>query len=319
VLLGKGDGTFAASMDYAAGLHATTIVLGDFNEDKKTDLALATRGNPGKKVDGAVEILLGHGDGTFAAAQAFAANPVNDWVRTADLDGDGHLDLVVTGYDALPETMGYVLMLPGQGDGTFGAPRTLYSSSSIEAVTLDDFNGDGKIDVATILQGLNQVAVLLGHGDGTFAGAVTYSVVSAQFPAALPSEITSIDIDKDGDADLVTTNHNNGTLSALLNNGNGVFGNAVISRVSAPNVDLDLGAYADFDGDGKIDFLGSCFFGYYRVMAGLGNGGFDPDLIERSRGGAAGWVEAADVNGDHRSDAIIADSGVFYVLLNERP
>ena len=59
ILLGNGDGTFAAAVNYAAA-DPLSVAVGDFNGDGKSDLAVANSGS------NTVSILLGNGDGTFA-------------------------------------------------------------------------------------------------------------------------------------------------------------------------------------------------------------------------------------------------------------
>ena len=104
VLPGNGDGSFASSVNYAAGQTPAFIALGDLNTDGKLDLAVANT------ISRDVSILLGKGDGTFSAPANFtvAANPV--WLVISDFNADGRSDLAVAnGSD--------VSILPGKGDG----------------------------------------------------------------------------------------------------------------------------------------------------------------------------------------------------------
>src|SRR5205807_4298437 len=89
VLLGNGDGTFAASSYYdLSGSYARSIATGDFNGDGKADLVWTDQSA------GAIGVLLGNGDGSFAAAaQSFATDTGPNWVAVADLNADGKLDL----------------------------------------------------------------------------------------------------------------------------------------------------------------------------------------------------------------------------------
>lgn len=90
ILLGNGDGTFAAAAPYPAGTSPLGIVVGDFNGDQNMDVAVTNSGTVNT-----VNVLLGNGDGTFQTAipSATGANPVN--LAAADLNADGKLDLVV--------------------------------------------------------------------------------------------------------------------------------------------------------------------------------------------------------------------------------
>ena len=96
VLLGNGDGTFQARVDYQAGrgsFPANSVALGDFNRDGNLDVAV---GNYGPDfLTGSVSILLGNGDGTFQAHMDYLAgiNPVG--VLVGDFNRDNNLDLAV--------------------------------------------------------------------------------------------------------------------------------------------------------------------------------------------------------------------------------
>src|SRR5439155_11609832 len=67
VLLGKGDGSFRAAVNYSAGITPFSIAVSDFNGDGKPDLAVANF------ISGDVSVLLGKGDGTFQAAVNYVA------------------------------------------------------------------------------------------------------------------------------------------------------------------------------------------------------------------------------------------------------
>src|SRR3984957_13473289 len=60
VLLGNGNGTFAAHVDFPVGGAPVGVVVGDFNNDGKLDIAVAYGFENSK-----VAVLLGNGDGTF--------------------------------------------------------------------------------------------------------------------------------------------------------------------------------------------------------------------------------------------------------------
>ena len=141
VLLGNGDGTFQPAREYAAGNQPYELVEGEFTGDGRLDLAVTNRssfdsdGNliiPGA---GTVSVLLGNGDGTFRARETFVTglNPASESpasLSTADLNGDGRLDLAVAGYDATDAARVSVLL--GNRDGTF-QPATESVGSSTRA------------------------------------------------------------------------------------------------------------------------------------------------------------------------------------------
>jgi uncharacterized protein (TIGR03437 family) len=170
VFLGKGDGTFKAPLPVSGGSTNPGFVLGDFNGDGKTDIAIAGQGSP------TVSVLLGNGDGTFGkeilSPLPSPASGFNGQIAAVDFNGDGKLDLAVAlGGSPLAGTQ-QLAILPGKGDGTFGAA---VMSAGIENLVAADFNGDGIPDLIGLVspsmsfpseQGA--LAVRLGNGDGSF-------------------------------------------------------------------------------------------------------------------------------------------------------
>ena len=115
ILLGNGDGTFAAHVDYDAGVDPNWVTVGDFTGGGKLDLAVANgQGDCAGCGQSAFTILLGNGDGTFQApATSFGGvNPCT--IATADLNGDGKLDLIL-----VDNNLGAFFVFLGNGNGTF--------------------------------------------------------------------------------------------------------------------------------------------------------------------------------------------------------
>ena len=107
--------------------------------------------------------LAGGSSGTTFTTVNYAAGNGSTAVTTADVNGDGKLDLVVANY-----TSNTVSVLLGNGDGSFQPQTTYATGSSPYFVAIGDVNGDGKPDLAVADFGTNTVSVLLGNGNGTF-------------------------------------------------------------------------------------------------------------------------------------------------------
>src|SRR5438128_89154 len=87
VLLGNGDGTFQAAVNYGAGAKRSSVAVGDFNGDGKADLAVANSGTNN------ISVLVGNGDGTFQAAVNYSVGDGPQSVAVGDFNGDGKPDL----------------------------------------------------------------------------------------------------------------------------------------------------------------------------------------------------------------------------------
>ena len=189
----------------------------------------------------------------------------------------------------------------------------LASSPSVgigpEAVVVSDFNGDGKLDLATGNIYSNTVSILLGDGTGNFTLASTLAV------GDYPYFIGVGDFNGDGKPDLATTNLHSNTLSILLGDGAGNF-----TLASSPVVDSGPEgiAVADFNGDGKLDLaVTNSFANMVSILLGDGTGNFT--LTSSSAVGVQpDTVAVGDFNGDGKLDLATADYfGSVSILLGD--
>jgi hypothetical protein len=191
ILLGKGDGSFQAALDYGAGTLPFGVAVGDFNRDGTLDLAV------GNGESRNVSILLGNGDGTFQSPVNYDIGDQPTEVAAADLNADGELDLAVA------DTLGHLSVLLGNGDGTFQSVVNYAATGLPISVVVGDFNDDGKLDV--VLANQSGINLFLGNGDGTFGPAASYGRQSQN-----DVSLAVGDFNGDGRLDLALANYSNG-------------------------------------------------------------------------------------------------------------
>jgi len=253
VYLGNGDGTFAYQPGFYPTGHAPIgVVVADFNGDGILDVAIANHWSQGEG-NGSVFIRFGQGDGQFGPFVRYdvAGHPFG--LATADLNGDGHPDLVVSEFNnASPFPKHSLIVFLNNGDGTFhqGA-KYLPGDAETHDVAVADLNHDGKLDLVVPID--QSVAVLLGNGDGTFRRPAFYSTTSL---GQACTGVVVADFNLDGILDIAFVMFNGDPVAdsgLLYGNGDGTFGPPI------PILDnLDGGeslTAGDFDNDGAPDLV----------------------------------------------------------------
>jgi hypothetical protein len=302
---------------------SSSIVVADFNGDKKNDVAAFNT------------MLLGNGDGTLegnpATPGAFGFNAMGDF------NGDGHPDFASVGPIQQVSTS-------QSGPGNFAASLNIWLNDGKNNFTLAhtyainipspniadtianvgvsyavDLNGDGKLDLVGYVwdaSGLNMIT-LLGNGDGSFGTPVPTNVTSAS-NRLIQLAFSFGDLNGDGKPDLLL-NAGSGPVPAtfyvFLSKGDGTFGPS-----SAPFVGGSFGniVVGDFNNDKKLDVITGASSGL-GVLLGNGDGTFQPTtfIANASCASACGDPVSADFNGDGNLDLMLAAVGGYQVLLGK--
>jgi hypothetical protein len=262
VLLGRGDGTAGPPQNVAqVFFRSTSVATGDLNADGVPDLAFGGADAftpPGGAFSlAAVGVRLGNGDGTFQPVQIYQASlqsTESGTVQIGDFNADGAPDLLVANPGASqfpPGGTTNASLLLGNGDGTFQPLQEINVGLLASIVRIDDFNGDGALDIAALNTWDIAISVLIGNGDGTFQPRQTFSSIDATY-------MTIGDINADGVPDIATTGRfPQSTVRVLVGNGDGTFQPSQLYHAFAAGENLISIAIGDLNADGAPDIAAS--------------------------------------------------------------
>ncbi len=304
VFLGKGDGTFGAAIQNNTLTTPDSLVVADFNGDKKPDLFVHQQ-------NAAYNTLFGDGTGAFAAPVLAVSSSANSMGSAGDFSGDGKAD-VVLGFTAQQNN---VVALVGDGKGGFASDFMTTNDDPIDvrAGVAGDWNGDGKSDVAFAVRN-NNIQVLLNNGNWANGNVPGFTAQPEIAPLANygPSALAVGDLNGDKKLDLVSTMFGaGGKIAVLLGKGDGTF--QMASTIDSGS--STVLALADFDGDGNVD-VAATDGAQVDVFLGKGDGTLQP-FVSIQTGGALYDLVAADLNKDGKPDLVAVDFNAgIDVLLN---
>lgn len=254
IFLGNGSGKFSpapgspflASASVEFNTHGLQLL--DINEDGKLDIITTSN------QQNTFATLIGNGRGGFSQGPqaTFPAGQGRYAFTFGDLDGDGHLDVVIANGEAGFGEPGRVMMLRGDGKGAFKNLSETPVPTAPRYVTTGDVDGDGRPDIVTT-HGSNQLGVLLNRGGGKFAPAPA----SPYDLGALAWAVFVADVNRDKQNDLVLATEDSVT---VLFNGRSGFAPAPGSPFGAGPGAFYL-TTGDINRDGNLDVVASSFGG----------------------------------------------------------
>lgn len=207
--------TFSNTAYNSGDSSSASVALGDFNHDGILDAVTVNTAS--------LSFYRGLGGGKFAAPVRQSLPSGFGQVVAADLNRDGLLDLVIAPAGSSSNSLKEILVMFGNGNGTFRMGHAIPINSAYARIALADFNGDHIPDLAysdctQVSNPVCQAQVMLGHGDGTFS-------VSATLPMG-GGDIAAGDFDGDGRQDVAVLHgpaYNNNYVELYRGNGNGTF------------------------------------------------------------------------------------------------
>jgi len=313
-----GSVAFDPPRNFSGGDGMRAVASVDLDGDGLLDLATAN------KSGGTVSVLLNNGDTTFSGPVNYPAGIFPFDITSGDFDQDGSPDLAVAN-----AASNNVSVLINNGDGTFQVASNFPVGVEPQGIAAGDLNGDGKIDLAVANLGSNTVTLLFNDGKGNFSLGGNLGV------GPEPVSVVTTDLDNNGSLDLAVVNNGNqfvflsptrvrhfGTVSVLLNNGDGTFGQE--TRYEVPSNPFQVIA-ADLDNDGDPDLATANHMTtslaphqWISLLRNNGDGTFAAEQKVPTQT-HQGTLAAADLNGDGSLDLISANTSVFAqyeVLLN---
>ena len=310
--------TFVESQNIPSTFPKSTKLV-NLDKDDDLDLIVVGFGTSGLSDLNANEIWLNDGLGNFTFHQSFGNSESKD-LAVGDLDGDGDNDIFIANSTLFigqsPVSSNKVWLNDGLANFTSNGQSLGVRTSS--GVTLTDLDGDLDLDAFVANSGYNDSpnTVWINNGTGQFTN-------SGQYLGSYNTlDVASVDIDNDGDNDIITANccsniSINSANRVWVNDGTGIFQNSQeLGDLSSTKLSV-----ADLDGDLVPDVVFSNSFGDSKTYINDGNGNFTfhsnilPQLVAQSK-----TIKFADIDNDGDNDlifTIFSDIDEDRILIND--
>jgi len=302
LLLNDGNAGFslAATLTLSVAASDPVVASADWDADGDRDLAVAAIGTD------QVHILWNTGNLMFSPQVIYTNGFSSFELRAADTDADGDTDLL-SAVGSGPAGAA-LMLLPNQGNGSFGSPVMIEAGSNPHDVDVADYNRDGRPDLAVANRTTTTGGIHPQRADGSFAIPPIYLTNSP-----LPLSVAKADFDGDGDIDVAEGDGevyppDTGTVKVMLNQGDGSF---VLGDTLPSGGGYVRSVFAsDLNGDGALDLVWAPDAPPYPFVYALNNGDgtFGPITIQNIQTCGTGQATTADVDNDGDQDVLVANN-----------
>ncbi|CAF3234253.1 unnamed protein product, partial [Rotaria sp. Silwood2] len=299
ILLGVNNGTFATSMEYFTGYDSDprSLAVGDFNNDDLQDIAVANFGTNN------IGVFLGYGNGSFQSQNIYSTGSHSHpyAITTADINRDNRLDIVVT--NAGKDNVGIFL---GYGNGTFVNQITFSTGngSNPHSLVVAYLNNDIFPDIAVANSGTDNVGILIGYGNGTFASVKTYLTGYG----SSPQFVTVGDFNNDNRTDIIVANNGSDNVGVIFSDRSIDFLDEISYSAGLDSSVMSM-VLGDLNNDNYLDVVVANYnTDSVGILLGFSNGTFSSQTTFPTGSGSGPYsVAVSDLNHDNHMDIVVAN------------
>jgi 6-phosphogluconolactonase (cycloisomerase 2 family) len=304
--------SFAAKVDFTTGTNPKSVSTGDFDGDGKSDLAIVNATSNSVSV---FRNTSSTGIISFTSKVDFTTGSGPYSVSIGDFDGDGKTDLAIANNGS--NTISVFRNTGSSGIISFAAKVDFTTGNFPCSVSIGDFDGDGKTDLAVTNYSSNTISVFRNTGD---IGTISFATKVDFMTETSPISISTGDLDGDGKTDIGVANYSMTSNVSVFRNTSSSGGTISF----AAKVDFTTGgsiprsiSIGDLDGNGKLDIaIANAGFTTVSVFRNTGISGTISfaSKVDFLSGETNYSISIGDLDGDGKLDLAVANSNATVSL-----